>query len=165
MALRFDPMTEADARAILAWRYDGPYAVYNCPPNEVEDAVRAWLDPANGCYAVRETSGDLVGYCCFGPDARVPGGDYADDSALDVGLGLRPELTGKGLGLSFVQAVVAFAVEHLHRSYLRLTVAAFNQRAIRVYERAGFRTTHTFTRTPTPPGQPSDWTQMTRSRG
>lgn len=28
-----------------------------------------------------------MGYCCFGTDARVPGGDYSAD-ALDIGLGM-----------------------------------------------------------------------------
>jgi RimJ/RimL family protein N-acetyltransferase len=162
MEFRFTPIAKADACAIVGWRYGAPYAAYDCPADEADATVRHMLDPANRYFAVRDGTGALVGYCCFGPDARVPGGDYVDESVVDVGLGLRPDLAGRGLGLSFVQAIVAFAQERLGSPHLRLTVAAFNQRAIRVHERAGFRTTHTFTRASASPGEPTEWIQMTR---
>lgn len=120
------------------------------------------LDPATQYYAVHDERGDLVGYCCFGPDARVPGGDYSDDSILDVGFGLRPGLTGRGNGPVFVEAIVSFARTALGRRHLRVTVAAWNRRAIRVYEKAGFRTTLTFTHS-SPGGLANgstDWWQM-----
>jgi hypothetical protein len=41
-----------------------------------------------------------IGFCCFGPDAQLRGGDY-HEPALDVGLGLRPDLVGKGLEVAF----------------------------------------------------------------
>lgn len=164
MDFRVLPITEADARAIVGWRYDGPYAAYDCPPEEASDTVRLMLDPATQYHAVHDERGGLVGSCCFGPDARVPGGDYSDDSILDVGFGLRPELTGRGNGPVFVEAIVSFARTALGRRHLRVTAAAWNRRAIRVYEKAGFRTTLTFTH-----GSPgglangsTDWWQMTR---
>jgi RimJ/RimL family protein N-acetyltransferase len=157
-------MTEVDARAIVGWRYDGPYAGYDCPPEEAAATVRLMLDPASRYFAIRDAIGDLVGYCCFGAEARVPGGDYADVSALDVGLSLRPDLTGRGLGAAFVAAIVWFARERLRSRHLRLTVAAWNRRAIRVYEQAGFCTVHTFTHD-SPGGRANgsiEWLQMTR---
>ena len=140
----FSPMDEAAAREVLAWRYPPPYDFYNCAPHDVYASVRTFLDPANGYFAARDGSGAVVGFCCLGPDAQVQGGDYPDDGSVDVGLGLRPDLTGRGLGLPFVQAVVQFGRERLGHDHLRLTVAGFNQRAIRVYERAGFRVTGAF---------------------
>ena len=51
-----------------------------------------------------------------------------------------PELTGRGLGVEFVRAGVEFARSiRLHR--VILDVASFNKRAIKVYERVGFRET------------------------
>jgi ribosomal-protein-alanine N-acetyltransferase len=59
--------------------------------------------------------------------------------ATEVGLGLRPDLTGRGLGGAFLDAGLRFAAENLGARGFALAVAAFNQRAIAVYERAGFR--------------------------
>ena len=140
----FEPMELDTARAILAWRYAGPYAVYNADPAQLEAAARAWAAPDSGCFAARDAEGEVVGFCSFGADARVPGGDYSDTSALDVGLGLRPDLTGRGHGLAFVRAILRFGRRRFRPARFRLTVAAFNQRALRVYERAGFRVTHRF---------------------
>ncbi len=137
MALRFEPMSEEDARAIVGWRYEGAYAVYNSSPENIP----ALLDPRNSYHSVRNERGELIGFCCFGPDARVAGGNYedAEGETLDVGLGLRPDLTGKGMGLGFTSAVLELAKERFSVLEFRLTVAAFNLRAFRVYERAGFQ--------------------------
>ncbi|MEZ4584513.1 MAG: hypothetical protein R3A10_23265 [Caldilineaceae bacterium] len=59
---------------------------------------RPWLDPTQNCLAVRTGDGDLIGFCCFGADARALRLDYAD-GALDVGIGMRPDLTVRGVGM------------------------------------------------------------------
>ncbi|MGH2390530.1 MAG: GNAT family N-acetyltransferase, partial [Chloroflexota bacterium] len=89
-----------------------------------------------------------VGFFCFKQTAQVPAGFsagvYDDPAALDFGLGLRPDLTGRGLGLGFVEAGLSFAREVFTPASFRLSVATFNHRAIAIYTRAGFRPTHTF---------------------
>lgn len=70
------------------------------------------VDPASlagadsGFVALTDACG-LLGFRSFGSDGQVPGGTY-DDSALDPGGGLRPELTGKGLGRPAIQAGLAY---------------------------------------------------------
>lgn len=144
MHYTFTPMDQASARSVQSWRYDGPYAVYNLGPGE--ETLQAFLDPQNAYYAITSETGELVAYACFGPDARVPGGDY-DGAALDVGLGLRPDLTGHGHGLGLVEAILDFGRGTFAPATFRLSVAAFNRRALRVYERAGFRPVQTFAHT------------------
>lgn len=97
------------------------------------------MNPRFRYHAVHYECGELVGYFCFGEDARVPAGAglYAN-GPLDVGFGMRPDLVGRGLGQEFVEAGLEFAFEVYSPESFRMTVAAFNRRAVRVYEDLGF---------------------------
>jgi ribosomal-protein-alanine N-acetyltransferase len=95
-------------------------------------------------------------------DAAARGGDYVavDDelrtligffhykrphgATLDIGLGLRPDMTGRGLGRSFVEAGLEYARRRFAPVEFTLSVADFNRRAITVYERAGFAPSRLF---------------------
>ncbi len=146
MAYTFSLLTDEQARAIAAWRYDPPYDFYNsdADPADLEEL----LDCRNPYYAVIDHQGAMIGFLCFGETARVlaglTAGAYDDPDALDIGLGLRPDLTGQGHGFAFVEAGLDFARATFRPRLFRLSVAAFNRRAIRVYERAGFRPIRTF---------------------
>lgn len=144
--LTFQKLTEPDARAILAWRYEPPYDIYNHDPAETDADLAVLLNPVNGYHAITDEQGELVGFCCFGPDARVPGGEYADD-ALDIGAGMRPDLTGQGMGANFIAAIADFGQERYNPPACRATVAAFNHRSISACEHAGFRPTARFVST------------------
>lgn len=148
MQFFFEPMNEEDARAVLAWRYEGPYAVYNMQEDFDEeniDAVAALLDRRSPHYAVRDQAGELIGFFGFGSSAYVTGSDephlYGENNTITIGLGMRPDLTGrgKGLGLAFVNAGLDFARREFAPDFFRLFVLTFNERAIRVYEKAGFQ--------------------------
>ena len=91
----------------------------------------------------RAVTWGVAGFVCLGAEAQVAGARDAGlyrTAALDIGIGLRPDLTGLGLGEVFFAACLAHALRTRRPASLRLAVATFNQRAIRVYERAGFRT-------------------------
>ncbi len=118
-----------DERAQLdGWRYDPPYEFYDGEDDPVQNPERF--------FVVRDGD-ELVGFYYF--DAR--------EDTVEIGLGLRPDLTGKGLGLQFFLDGVAFAHERFPGRRVTLNVAAFNERAITVYERAGFRRTGGHVRT------------------
>lgn len=136
-------MGDADARTIATWRYEPPYDFYDMAADP-EDLAEL-LDPEKRRdYRAAFLGGELAGFFCFGAAARVPGGDYDGKNMVDVGLGLRPDLTGKGLGLDFTRAGLEFARRRFAPASFRLTVAAFNERGILVYERAGFRRVGSF---------------------
>lgn len=143
MRVTFTPMSEDDARAICAWRYPAPYDTYNI--SDIEAARAELLDSRSPYFAVRDESDELIGYLCFGTAATV--GDvgeprlFVEKGALYLGLGMRPDLTGqgKGLGLAFVHAGLDFARERFAPASFHLYALAWNERAIRVYERAGFQ--------------------------
>ena len=88
---------------------------------------------------------NLIGYCSYGVDAQVPGGDYGE-KALDIGLMIKPELTGQGLGVAFAKEVIKNGIELYAPKKIRVTIAAFNKRAMRVWEKNGFQQTQDFKR-------------------
>jgi [ribosomal protein S18]-alanine N-acetyltransferase len=129
MVTRIAPAS-AETHALLAtWRYPPPYDFYD---GDIEPV----LDPER-FFEARGPDEQLVGFYYFEP--KPPD--------LDYGLGLRPDLTGHGLGLEFFLAGLAFARERYRPRRVLLHVAAFNERARRVYERAGFRAVSSHVRT------------------
>ena len=147
MNVTFEPTTAEAARALATWRYPAPYATYNI--GDAPAAFAEMLDARSPWFVAhdhdkKEAGGALMGYCCFGTAAEVgwegePRLWTTEDRTLSVGLGLRPDLTGQGLGLPFFETVLDFAIQRFAPEAFRLFVLPFNQRAIRVYERAGFR--------------------------
>ncbi|MHB8576281.1 MAG: GNAT family N-acetyltransferase [Dehalococcoidia bacterium] len=150
MQLHFDSMTEAAAEQIGAWCYEPPYDLYNLGTS----VVAALLAPANRYFAAVDHESQVIGFCCFGLEGRVPGGAYDDDSLLDVGVGLRPDLTGRRLGPQYLVAVLAFGMARYAPIGFRATVAAFNKRSIRACEKAGFKASDAFRRGNDPDGMP-----------
>ena len=137
--MRIRDITPDDAREFATWRYPEPYSMYDASPDDA-----AWyLDPANGYSTVIGDDGDVIGFCCFGTDARVPGGSY-DDDAIDVGAGMRPDLIGQGRGHEFIRTGLEEAERRYPGRPQRTTVAAFNERAQRMVFRAGFAETERF---------------------
>ena len=121
LKLCIEPATPELLAERAAWTYPAPYDFYD---DDGESAKNPEL-----FYGAYDENGAAVGFYFFAPR----------DDALYYGLGLRPDRTGRGLGLEFVQAGVAFSQRRFGRRRLVLDVAEFNKRAIRVYEHAGFR--------------------------
>ena len=127
--MRIENLTEEHAQAIAGWRYEFPYEWYDTASDP--GRIELFANPArrDGLRAVVDDDGELIGFYYFEP--KPPD--------LDYGLGLRPDLVGRGLGLDFFLAGLAFARRRYRPDRVCLHVAAFNERARRVYERAGFR--------------------------
>jgi GNAT superfamily N-acetyltransferase len=102
----------------------------------VDESIGYFLGEDVVCHVIEE-GGDLIAFFTFGSDARVPGGDYSKP-CLDIGLGVRPSLTGMGGGRRLVEAVVGFARQEQPGTTLRVTIAAANTRATKVWTHAGF---------------------------
>jgi ribosomal-protein-alanine N-acetyltransferase len=128
---RVDAFTIEDGMEMAMWPYPGPWAVFDSlePP-----------PPDEGYWAVRDADGQLTGFCCFGEAARVPGLP-SDPAKLDVALGLRPDLVGRGLGPAFVRTVVEHAERVAEGRRLRCVVPTWNEAGRRAAETAGFAVT------------------------
>jgi RimJ/RimL family protein N-acetyltransferase len=132
-SIHLAPLTREHAEDISTWRYAAPYDTYDM----VGAAPDELLLPELGFHAVLAAE-RLIGFRSFGPDGRVPGWDY-DDSALDTGGGLRPELTGQGLGRAAISAGLDHGRALFSPPAFRVTVASFNARALRTVESLGFK--------------------------
>jgi len=132
MKFIFAPMNEKHANDIVTnWHYDDVYSFYDMAADE-ED-LRIFMDTKNWqniTKAALNEDDELVGWASF----------YTENDEFWLSLGLRPDLTGQGLGEEFVTQCVEYAASQykLTKDTIRLAVAAFNERAIRVYQRAGF---------------------------
>ncbi len=137
-SIRIAPLTLEHAEDISTWCYDAPYDVYDM----VDATPEELLNPEIGYHAVM-VEDRLIGFRSFGPDGQVPGWEY-DDSALDTGGGLRPELTGQGLGRAVISAGLAFGRARFAPAAFRVTVASFNARALHTVASLGFEQVGSF---------------------
>jgi len=122
-------MVEESHVEMRSWRYPPPFDFYDGDVDEVENPERF--------FGVRDETGRLVGFYYF--EEKPPD--------LDYGLGLRPDLVGRGLGLEFFLRGLAYARERYRPRRVFLHVAEFNERARVVYERAGFEVVSRHVRT------------------
>lgn len=138
--LRLDRMTEADAHAISYWRYPPPYDRLRWPDwHTMLREGREFADPGtrDAQYrAVRDADGALIGYVQFFPLDRT----------IRIGLGLRPDRCDQGIGTHLMPLIVQEAQHRMPGGEIDLEVEQSNKRAIRVYEKTGFRITDTYTR-------------------
>ena len=137
MNLQIEKMSENNAKYILTWKYEKPYDFYN---NDVTaENLKEMQD--GSYYALLNAQNDVVGFFCIGENAQVPIGHqlgvYVDDF-VDMGLGMHPNLIGKGNGTAFCSNIIQFIEKQYVGKSIRLTVANFNKRAIHLYEKLGF---------------------------
>ena len=134
MGYHVRPLTADHGQQIALWRNPGPWAIYDSAGP---------LDPAEGYWAVVDDRDDLVGFACFGVEARVPG-LKEQPGTLDVGVGMRPDLTGHGRGQEFSEAVFAHGRDVAGATRFRAVVQDWNARSIRLLRGLGFDQTGTY---------------------
>lgn len=130
MIFEFQKLSQSNAMAIAdGWKYDGIYSFYDmtADPEDYEEFVDEELRNKNDHYQAIAND-ELAGFFCVireGPD-------------IEIGLGLRPDLCGKGAGKGFVDQIVDFIDANYQYDRLVMHVAAFNQRAVKAYRSCGF---------------------------
>ena len=132
--MKITQMRQSEAIEIAdCWKYDGEYAFYDmtADPEDYEEIVTPELR-GDRYFSVFDKD-VLIGFFCV----------EQEDKTIEIGLGLRPELTGQGRGIAFLNEILRFVRENYTFEKIGLDVASFNQRAMKVYERAGFVKTGT----------------------
>ncbi|MBS4199345.1 GNAT family N-acetyltransferase [Bacillus sp. FJAT-49732] len=129
-------LTKEQAKQIIKWRYEPPFDFYNM--DDDEETLQELLH----YFGVLDGQ-VLLGFYCLGSFAQVPIGRekglYPESEGLtDLGFGMKPELTGQGLGYTFISFIIEEIQQKYNLNKIRLTVAEFNKRAIALYEKLGF---------------------------
>lgn len=148
MQFEFRPLEPEGIHEIVAWQYEPPYEMYNITPTIDVNILALLIMGSNSYYQIEDPELGLIGFCCFGEEGRVPGGDYSEE-ALDIGLGVRPDLTGQGFGHLFIEALCSYAKVMFAPTTMRVTIAAWNARAQRVWVKASFQEINRFKATHT----------------
>ncbi|KWX80804.1 acetyltransferase [Paenibacillus riograndensis] len=138
------PMDVAHAAEICQWVYKPPYNIYGWMPWEQMQALGVEFgDPrlrSEQYVSVVNGQGALCGFAQLFPMEGV----------VRLGVGMRPDLCGHGMGHLFMNAVVKEALKRYPDREIDLEVLTWNQRAIRAYQKSGFTITDTYERrTPT----------------
>lgn len=135
----FIPMDASTAKEIAdTWKYPLPHDFYDmtADPEDYDEFVDLAQWPT---HFFKILEGDkLVGFFSL-----TTTGD-----AMEAALGMHPDLVGQGRGSEFLRSCLGHAREACGVSGpITLNVADFNVRAIRAYEKTGFRVTRRFRQT------------------
>lgn len=135
MAYAFEFMTQQQAKDIAyKWHYDGVYSFYDMEADEEDLAEFLNSNKRDSTYVVTKDS-DVIGFFSF---------NKTENNTVDIGLGMRPDLTGSGNGSEFIMAGIEFVKSNYSPDEITLSVATFNQRAIKVYRKIGFKDVETY---------------------
>jgi [ribosomal protein S18]-alanine N-acetyltransferase len=142
--LRIRPFTAVEARLAAGWRYEPPLDIYD---SDQDDGGMFLLrtEEGYGYYAIVDADSDeeLIGFCCFGPEARVKG-QVEKAGSLDIGGGIRPDLVSQGIATSVFPSILDFGMKTFRRHRFRTAVASCNERSIRLCRSAGFEVVRKF---------------------
>lgn len=145
--VRLTALTEQDLRTVARWQADAQFLrLFDAQPAfpKDESALHQWMEKKhqekNGyLFAIRSVHlDDLIGYIELDGILWAHGVGW-----LSIAIGDR-ENWGRGYGSEALQLTLAFAFHELNLHRVQLTVFRYNERAIALYEDAGFRHEGTF---------------------
>jgi len=125
-------LTEAYAKEICGWKYEGEYSVYNF--SDWDEVVENGWDLAikerrEADFVAILSDNQLIAY------GRIT----KDQNKAFIGIGLKPSLCGKGLGKEVMQLLISECQKRFPDSLIVLEVRSFNKRAVKCYESVGFK--------------------------
>ena len=129
--IRILPMNLSAVKTICSWKYPEPYDVYNYM--SFDEAVK------NNSPLLKDENKD--NYLCFWKDETLSAYiniNKKDDKAF-IGIGLAPNLCGKGLGKMYLKQGIDKANFLYPDREIWVQVRSWNIRAIKCYESCGFK--------------------------
>ena len=123
-----EPLTKETVAEMSQWEYEAPYDTYSFKAHHDE-------------YLLDETIWGVEQFClvCDGIILGQVACQYEGDD-LWIGWSMAPEYTGQGNGATYVERCVQ-EIRRVkgHTGRILLRVSARNKRAIKAYQKAGFR--------------------------
>ncbi|WAG69539.1 GNAT family N-acetyltransferase [Clostridium sp. CF011] len=140
MNFKLENLTEDYAKQICNWKYEGKYSIYNFPEWDVilrqNWGIAIESKRQNEFGSVINEFGSLCGYIRF-----INNNDY-----VLIGVGLKPSLCGQGFGDNFMELLKNECKSRYGNKKIILEVRSFNERAIKCYNKAGFKTVDTYSK-------------------
>lgn len=124
-------LTEEDKRQICAWKYEGKYEIYNLPSYEaMQERQIGFMNPKSekNYYAFLEEN-ILVGFINI----------LEEETEIFIGIGVSPVFCGKHYGQQILMSAYEISKALYPDKPLYLEVRTWNTRAVKCYEKAGFR--------------------------
>lgn len=127
--LKHHRLTEDEKYMITQWKYDGDYAIYNDMPYEEQKKKGfGFANPKNVSFAFYDGE-KLVGFTNL----------YEEEREVFFGIGVNPLCCGKGYGQQMTKRTIELSHLLFPKKPLYLEVRTWNTRAVRCYEKAGFK--------------------------
>ncbi|MFN2230981.1 MAG: GNAT family N-acetyltransferase [Anaerolineae bacterium] len=131
------PLTRQDLRTMSKWpSFDDPlYRLFDWPMrSELSDDL--WFyqlvrDKSRIYFAVDNEHGELIG--------RLSLRDIRRRTSARLGIGFGAQYVSQGYGTEALQLFLRYYFQDMHFERMVLDVAAVNARAVRCYERCGFK--------------------------
>ena len=126
--LQAHEITEAEKYAVSDWHYTDEYAIYNLPPYAEIKGTGRGLDRKGSHFISFSNESKLVGYVNL----------VEEPCAVFIGIGVAPDCCGQGYGREMLADACRISRAMFPGKTLYLEVRAWNERAIRCYQAAGF---------------------------
>lgn len=94
MNIDFRKPIEDDSRDISTWKYEGVYSFYDNDKTEMKQQWASNIHKEDDIFAMYNENNELIGTCSFDYDE--------EDKKYMVGVQMRPNLTGKGMGTEVI---------------------------------------------------------------
>ncbi|MBI5305857.1 MAG: GNAT family N-acetyltransferase [Chloroflexi bacterium] len=135
---------DKDAEVVAHWSRDSEYArLLDTDPAtprstpQTKESIQKWMendDPTSFGFMIRTLADDkLIGFVGLSGISWSSG-----DGWVGIGIGER-DYWGKGYGTDAMRVLLRFAFTELNLHRVSLSVFGYNARAMRAYEKAGFR--------------------------
>ncbi|MBR5410757.1 MAG: GNAT family N-acetyltransferase [Clostridia bacterium] len=127
--LAYHKTTEEEKHAICEWKYDGVYSIYNSIPYEEQVKTRrGFANPKNNYYSFFDGS-ELIAYINL----------VEKETEVLLGVSVAPAFCDRGYGQKICKTACGLSRQLYPGKPVCIQVRTWNMRAVRCYEKAGFR--------------------------